>query len=62
MRVAEKKVTGLAGYALKRAFKIIMHSSSKESRSMAKKRKAYKKVKKQVKKQLAKIKVNFINA
>ncbi len=49
MRIAEKKVTGLAVYAAKRAFKIIMHSASKEAREMAKKRHAYKKAKKQEK-------------
>ncbi len=43
MRVAEKKVGGLLGYAAKRSFKIIMHSGSKEARLLAKKRKAYKK-------------------
>lgn len=50
MRVAEKKVTGLAAYALKRAFKIIMHMGSEEARTMAGKRKAYKKAKKAAKK------------
>ncbi len=43
MRVAEKKVGGLLSYALKRAFKIIGHSGSKEARELAKKRRAYKK-------------------
>ncbi len=43
MRVAEKKVGGLAKYAIKRAVKIVLHSGSKEAREMAKKRKAYKK-------------------
>lgn len=47
MRVAEKKVGGLAGYALKRAVKIVAHSGSKEAREMAKKRKAYKKANKE---------------
>ncbi len=43
MRVAEKKVGGLAGYALKRMFKIIGHSGSKEAREMRAKRKAWSK-------------------
>ena len=43
MRVAEKKVTGLAAYALKRMFKIIGHSGSKEAKEMAKKRREWKK-------------------
>ena len=47
MRVAEKKVGGLAKYAIKRAVKIVLHSGSKEAREMAKKRKAYKKQEKQ---------------
>lgn len=47
MRLAEKKVGGLLGYSAKRAFKIIMHSCSKEARQLAKKRKAYKKAQKQ---------------
>ena len=42
MRVAEKKVTGLAAYALKRAFKIIGYSGSKEAKMMRAKRKAFK--------------------
>lgn len=50
MRVAEKKVGGLMGYSAKRAFKIIMHSGSKEARQLAKKRRAFKKAKKQEKK------------
>lgn len=50
MRVAEKKVGGLLGYSVKRAFKIIGHSGSKEARQLAKKRKAYKKARKQDKK------------
>ncbi len=54
MRPAEKKVTGLLGYAAKRAFKIIGHSGSKEAREMKKKRKAYKKAQKQEKKQAKK--------
>ena len=47
MRVAEKKVTGLAAYALKRAFKILFNSGSKEARMMAKKRRAWKKATKE---------------
>lgn len=50
MRVAEKKVSGLLVYALKRAFKILFHSGSKEARMMAKKRKQYKKEQKKNKK------------
>lgn len=47
MRVAEKKVGGLLGYAVPRAFKIMFHSGSKEARMMAKRRRAFKKAKKQ---------------
>lgn len=47
MRVAEKKVTGLLGYQLKRMVKIALHSGSKEARMMAKKRRAWKKENKQ---------------
>ncbi|MCR5333070.1 MAG: FAD-dependent oxidoreductase [Bacilli bacterium] len=43
MRVAEKKVGGLAAYALPRAVKILFHSGSKEARMMRKKRKEWKK-------------------
>lgn len=50
MRVAEKKVTGLLGYQLKRAVKILLHSPSKEAREMAKKRRAYKKATKEFRK------------
>jgi len=46
MRKAEDKISGLAAYAIKREFKIIAHSGSKEARMMAKKRKAYKKANK----------------
>ena len=50
MRFAEDKVTGLLGYQLKRAAKIVFHSGSKEARMMRKKRhefnREYKKVKK----------------
>lgn len=49
MRVAEKKVSGLLSYAMKRAFKIVGHSGSKEARMMAKKRRDFKKAKKQEK-------------
>ena len=50
MRVAEKKVGGLAKYALKRMFKIIGYSGSKEAREMAKKRRAWKKNNKEFRK------------
>ena len=50
MRVAEKKVGGLAGYALKRAVKILFNSSSKEARMMAKKRREWKKNNKEFRK------------
>ena len=43
MRMAEDKVTGLLGYALKRQFKILLHSGSKEAREMRKKRREYNK-------------------
>ena len=43
MRIAEDKVMGLAGYALKRMFKIIGHAGSKEAKMMRAKRKAWKK-------------------
>ena len=46
MRVAEKKVGGLLGYAPKRMFKIIGHRFSAEGKELAKKRKAFKKAKK----------------
>ena len=46
MRPAEKKVTGLMGYAVKRAVKIALYSGSPEAREMAKKRRAYKQAKK----------------
>lgn len=51
MVVAEKKVGGLLKYSLKRAFKILAHSGSKEARMMAKKRKAYKKANKKFNKE-----------
>ena len=50
MRRAEKKVSGLLGYALKREFKILFHSCSKEAREMRKKRKAWNKHYKEAKK------------
>ena len=50
MRVAEKKVGGLAKYALKREFKILFHSGSKEAREMRKKRRAWKKSTKEFRK------------
>ncbi len=43
MRRAEKKVSGLAGYALPRMFKILFHSGSKEAREMRAKRRKWKK-------------------
>ena len=43
MVVAEKKVGKLLGYSLKRSFKILAHSGSKEAKMMRKKRKEYKK-------------------
>ena len=43
MRKAEKKVTGLLGYALPRAIKIVFNSGSKEARMMRKKRKEWNK-------------------
>lgn len=42
MRMAESKVTGLAGYAFKRAFKILGHLGSDEAKALAKKRRTYK--------------------
>ena len=45
-RFAEDKITGLLGYALKRGFKIIGHSGSKEAKMMRAKRKAWKKANK----------------
>lgn len=42
MRRAEDKITGLASYAIKRAFRIIGHSGSEEAKMMRAKRKAYK--------------------
>lgn len=46
MRRAEDKIKGLGAYALKRAFKIIGHSGSKEAREMRAKRRAWKKANK----------------
>ena len=51
MRIAEKKVTGLASYQIKRAFKIAANACSKEAREMRAKRKAYKKANKEFAKQ-----------
>lgn len=42
MRVAEKKVTGLLSYAVKRAVKIVLHSGSVEAKELRLKRKQYK--------------------
>ena len=50
MRKAEKKVTGLLGYALPREIKILLHSGSKEARMMRKKRKEWNKYYKTAKK------------
>ena len=50
MRRAEKKVTGLLGYALPRAVKIVLHSGSKEAREMRAKRRAWNKQYKETKK------------
>ena len=50
MRKAEKKVSGLLGYALPRAFKILFNSGSKEARMMRKKRKEWNKYYKTAKK------------
>ena len=50
MRKAEKKVSGLLGYALPRAFKILFNSGSKEARMMAKKRREWNKYYKEAKK------------
>ena len=44
MRMAEKKVGGLAAYALPRMFKILFYSGSKEARMMRKKRRDYKRL------------------
>ena len=42
MRFAEDKVTGLAGYAAKRAIKIIRNAGSEEAKVMRERRKKYK--------------------
>jgi hypothetical protein len=47
MRMAEKKVGGLASYAIPRAFKIILNSGSEEAKMMRKKRKEYNKATKE---------------
>ncbi len=41
MRRAEDKVAGLAGYAIPRAFKILLHSGSEEAKMMRQKKKEY---------------------
>jgi len=46
MRFAEDKIKGLGAYAIKRAFKIIGYSGSKEAKEMRAKRKAWKKANK----------------
>ena len=51
MRRAEKKVSGLLGYALPRAFKILFYSGSKEARMMRKRRKEWNKYYKTAKKE-----------
>ncbi len=51
MRRAEDKITGLLGYATKRAMKIALHSCSKEARDMRKKRRAFNKERKAWKKE-----------
>ena len=43
MRMAEKKVGGLAAYAIPRMFKILFNAGSKEARMMRRKRREYKK-------------------
>lgn len=47
MVAGEDKVSGLLAYSIKRSFKILFHSGSKEAKEMRKKRKAYKKAKKE---------------
>ncbi len=47
MRAAEDKVGGLAGYAIPRGFKILLHSGSQEAREMRRKRKEYNKAAKE---------------
>ncbi len=51
MVAGEQKVGGLLKYSIKRSFKILFHSGSKEAREMRKKRKAYKKANKEFAKQ-----------
>ena len=46
MRRAENKITGLLGYAAKRAIKMALHSGSKEAREMRAKRRAWNKANK----------------
>ena len=50
MRKAEKKVSGLALYAIPRMFKILFYSMSKEARMMRKKRREYKRQTKEFRK------------
>ena len=47
MVAGEDKVSGLLAYSIKRSFKILFHSGSKEAKEMRKKRKAYKKANKE---------------
>lgn len=49
MRAGEDKIKGLAGYAVKRAFRILGHLGSDEAKELSKKRKAYKQQGKQEK-------------
>ncbi len=51
MRMAEDKITGLLGYAIKRGVRIVAHSGSKEARMMRAKRRAFNKERKVWKKQ-----------
>lgn len=51
MRFAEDKVGPLLGYSIKRSFKIIAHSGSKEAKMMRAKKRAYKKASKATRKQ-----------
>lgn len=50
MVVAEKKVGKLLSYSIKRSFKILAHSGSKEAKAMRKKRKEFKKKNKKLSK------------
>ncbi len=51
MRMAEDKITGLLGYALKRGVKILFNSGSKEAKIMRARRKAYLKSTKEFRKE-----------